>query len=216
MESRGLLPKPHDSCSCSPSQRRHLSMSGILVAQCLAQGPSHSPQETYFTTHALDANPAVLPEMLGYPHIHCSVHPPLCHPACQGPPQALHHPGLNAEAPQPPVLPVVREAPLLWLHFSSCSGFYFPAWGPGFRFGHKTSGGEGLPSDGHQSGPGCLDSSAYHVSSEKMLETFLSRALDNPIPLYCSPAWTRMREEALPETVRAGLHLIWEHTSLGY
>ncbi|XP_034521861.1 ubiquitin carboxyl-terminal hydrolase 2 isoform X2 [Ailuropoda melanoleuca] len=71
-----------------------------------SSSPGRDTMETYFTTHALDANPAVLPEMLGYPHIHCSVHPLLCHPACQGPPQALHHPGLNAEAPQPPVLPV--------------------------------------------------------------------------------------------------------------
>lgn len=66
------------------------------------------------------------------------------------------------------------------------------------------------------SGPGYLDGSAFHVSLEKMLETFLSKALDNPIPLYSNPAWPRMREEALPGTVRADLLLIHEHTSLGH
>ncbi|XP_044113970.1 ubiquitin carboxyl-terminal hydrolase 2 isoform X1 [Neovison vison] len=71
-----------------------------------SSSPGRDTMETHFTTPALDAHPTVLPEMLGYPHIHCSAHPPLCHPACQGPLQALRHPGLNAEAPAPPVLPV--------------------------------------------------------------------------------------------------------------
>ncbi|XP_022368821.1 ubiquitin carboxyl-terminal hydrolase 2 isoform X1 [Enhydra lutris kenyoni] len=71
-----------------------------------SSSPGRDTMETHFTAPALDAHLTVLPEMLGYPHIHCSAHPPFCHPACQGPLQALRHPGLNAEAPAPPVLPV--------------------------------------------------------------------------------------------------------------
>lgn len=88
------------------------------------------------------------------------------------------------------MLPVVREASLLWLFLSSCSGFYFPAWGPGLPSGHKTSGGEGLPSDGQTA----QDQSVWiavlimYVSLGKMLETILSRVLDNPITLYSGPA----------------------------
>lgn len=96
-------------------------MCDALVARCPAQRPSHSPQETRFRTCVLDDSPAVLPEMLRFPHIHCESYPLLFHPACQGPMQALPHPGLDAEAPRPPVFPVVREASVLGLHLFSCS-----------------------------------------------------------------------------------------------
>lgn len=62
-------------------------------------------------TRALSDGPAVILEMLSYPHIHWDSYPLLSHPTRQGPLQALPHPGLTAEAPRPPVCPVVREAP---------------------------------------------------------------------------------------------------------
>lgn len=109
-------------------QGSHLGTSGALVACYPAQRFSHSPQENHFRTCALDDGPAVLLEILSYPHIHCDSYPLLFHPICKGPMQALPYPGLVAEAPRPPMFPVVREASVLWLHLSSCSGFHFPAW----------------------------------------------------------------------------------------
>lgn len=38
------------------------------------------------------------------------------------------------------------------------------------------------------------------MSLEKMVQNFLSRALDDPIPLYSNSAWARIMEEALLET----------------
>ncbi|KAM7084837.1 ubiquitin carboxyl-terminal hydrolase 2 isoform 2-T5 [Molossus nigricans] len=64
--------------------------------------PGRDTMETHFRTSVLDDSPAVL----RYPHIHYESYPLLFHPACQGPTQALPHPGLDAEAPRPPVFPV--------------------------------------------------------------------------------------------------------------
>lgn len=117
------------------SQGSHLGMYGALMALCPVQRFSHSPQETHFRTCTLDDGPAALPEMYSYTHIYYDSYPLLFHPTCQGPMQALPHPGLDAEAPRPPVFPVVREASVLWLHLSSCSGFRFPAWRLSLAFG---------------------------------------------------------------------------------
>nr|KAF6468582.1 ubiquitin specific peptidase 2 [Rousettus aegyptiacus] len=100
-----------------------------------SSSPGRETMETHFRTCTLDDGPAALPEMYSYTHIYYDSYPLLFHPACQGPMQALPHPGLDAEAPRPPVFPVVREASVLWLHLSSCSGFRFPAWRLSLAFG---------------------------------------------------------------------------------
>lgn len=83
--------------------------------------------------------------------------------------------------------------------------------------GHKTPGGEGLSLTLADSGPGCLDNSTSHVSLEKMVEKFVYRALDNPVPLYSRPSWAEMRREALLDTdlglVQPGSHRILRRTS---
>ncbi|XP_039085282.1 ubiquitin carboxyl-terminal hydrolase 2 isoform X1 [Hyaena hyaena] len=71
-----------------------------------SSSPGRDTMDAHFRTHALDEDPTALSETVSYPHIHCSCHPPFCHPACQGPLQALDAPGLHAEAPNLPVLPV--------------------------------------------------------------------------------------------------------------
>ncbi|XP_029770724.1 ubiquitin carboxyl-terminal hydrolase 2 isoform X3 [Suricata suricatta] len=71
-----------------------------------SSSPGRDTMDAHFRMHALHEDPAALSEMVSYPHIHCSSHSPLCHPACQGPLRALDHPGLHAEAPHPPVFPV--------------------------------------------------------------------------------------------------------------
>ncbi|XP_047679902.1 ubiquitin carboxyl-terminal hydrolase 2 isoform X1 [Prionailurus viverrinus] len=68
-----------------------------------SSSPGRDTMDTHCRTHALNDDPAVLSEMVSYPHIHCNSHPPPHHPTCQCPLQALHHPGLSAEAPKPPV-----------------------------------------------------------------------------------------------------------------
>ncbi|XP_037361341.1 ubiquitin carboxyl-terminal hydrolase 2 isoform X1 [Talpa occidentalis] len=71
-----------------------------------SSSPGRDTMENHFRTCTLNDGPAVLPEMLNYPLIHCNSYPVLFHPTHQCPLQALPHPGLAAEAPRPPVFPV--------------------------------------------------------------------------------------------------------------
>ncbi|KAK2504050.1 hypothetical protein MC885_002679 [Smutsia gigantea] len=107
----------------SPTYRPNDHYSLWEKSKSQASGSSRSSDsgrdtmETHFITCALGDGPAVPSEMPSYPYIHCDSHPLLFHPACHGPLQDLPHPGLNAEAPRPPVFPVVRQASsLLWPH----------------------------------------------------------------------------------------------------